>query len=98
LNTKDILSELKKRLELDEEKTNRLFDSTIQVIEKEILSNNIIALQGFGTFEVRKKEERISVNPTTKQRMLIPPKLTLAFKPSTVLKEKMKQTEENPND
>lgn len=98
MNTKDILSELKKRLELDEEKTNRLFDSTIQVIEKEILSNNIIALQGFGTFEVRKKEERISVNPTTKQRMLIPPKLTLAFKPSTVLKEKMKQTEENPND
>jgi DNA-binding protein HU-beta len=90
LNTKDILSELKKRLELDDEKTNELFNSTIQVIKKEILSNNSIALQGFGTFEIRKKEERISVNPTTKQRMLIPPKLTLSFKPGPVLKEKMK--------
>jgi len=39
---------------------------------------------------VKKKMERVVVNPATKQRKLIPPKLVLAFKPSTVLKEKMK--------
>lgn len=49
-----------------------------------------LAVQGFGTFEVKKKMERVVVNPANKQRKLIPPKLVLAFKPSTVLKEKMK--------
>lgn len=34
--------------------------------------------------------ERVVVNPANKQRKLIPPKLVLAFKPSAVLKEKMK--------
>ena len=38
----------------------------------------------------KKKAERISVNPTTKQRMLVPPKLVLTYKPSTLLKDKFK--------
>ena len=49
-----------------------------------------LAVQGFGTFEVKKKMERVVVNPANKQLKLIPPKLVLAFKPSAVLKEKMK--------
>jgi DNA-binding protein HU len=51
--------------------------------------NNIV-IQGFGTFEVKKKLERISINPATQQRMLIPPKLVLTYKPSVTLKEKFK--------
>ena len=42
-------------------------------------------LEGFGSFEVKKKAERISINPASKQRMLVPPKLVLSYKPSHVL-------------
>lgn len=91
MNTRELISELKNRLNLDEDKAETLFDATIKAIENELLNDNPVALQGFGTFEVRKKEERISVNPTTQQRMLIPPKLTLAFKPSSVLKERVNE-------
>ena len=91
MNTKELISELKNRLKLDENQAENLFDTTVDVIGKELTNSNSIALQGFGTFEIRKTEERISVNPTTKQRMLIPPKLALAFKPSTVLKDKIKK-------
>ena len=49
-----------------------------------------VVVTGFGTFEVKKKMERISVNPSTQQRMLIPPKLVLTYKPSITLKEKFK--------
>ena len=57
---------------------------------QELEEGNVIAVQGFGSFEVKKKAERISVNPTTKQRMLVPPKLVLTYKPSTLLKDKFK--------
>lgn len=49
-----------------------------------------LAIQGFGNFEVKKKLERVVVNPGTKQRMLVPPKLVLSFKPSNILKDKLK--------
>ena len=51
---------------------------------------NVIAVQGFGSFEVKKKAERISINPASKQRMLVPPKLVLSYKPSNTLKDKFK--------
>ena len=47
---------------------------------------DIVTIQNFGNFEVKKKMERIMVNPTTGQRMLVPPKLTLNFKISPTWK------------
>lgn len=91
MNTKELISELKKRLNHDKDKVDVLLDSTVKIIEQELLNNNSVGIQGFGVFDVRKKEERISVNPITKQRMLVPPKLTLSFKPSTTLKERIKK-------
>ena len=46
---------------------------------QQLQDGNTVAIQGFGTFEVRKKLERISINPATQQRMLIPPKLVLTY-------------------
>lgn len=91
MNTKEINSEIKKRLDVDGSVIDNLMDSLSSIIKDEILDGNSVALQGFGTFELRKKSERISVNPTTKQRMLVPPKQTLSFKPSSILKEKFNQ-------
>ncbi len=57
---------------------------------KQLEEGNMVSVQGFGNFEVKKKAERISVNPATKQRMLVPPKLVLAFKPAISMKDKFK--------
>ena len=40
---------------------------------------------------MKKKMERVFVNPATKQHMLVPPKLTLAFRPTMQTKEKIKK-------
>ena len=55
------------------------------------LEGNAVQLPNFGVFEVKKKLERIIINPSTGQRMLVPPKLTLAFKPTPQTKEKIKK-------
>ena len=64
--------------------------SLLSDMTQELQEGNVVTIQGFGTFEVKKKAERITVNPTTKQRMLVPPKLVLANRPSGQLKEKFK--------
>ena len=90
MNNKEFLSELGRRLNYNMKEAKTLSDSLIQEICLQLEDENTIAISGFGTFEVKKKLERISVNPTTQQRMLIPPKLVLSYKPSTNLKEKFK--------
>ena len=67
-----------------------MVSSLLSIMTQELQDGNTVAIQGFGTFEVKKKLERVSVNPVTQQRLLIPPKLVLTYKPSIALKEKFK--------
>lgn len=90
MNNKEFTSELSKRLGYTQKDTSELISSLLSCMTEQLEEGNAIAIQGFGTFEVKKKVERISVSPTTKQRMLVPPKLVLTYKPSILLKEKFK--------
>ena len=64
--------------------------SLLAELTKQLEEGNMVSVQGFGNFEVKKKAERISVSPTTKQRMLVPPKLVLSFKPASSMKGKFR--------
>ena len=85
-----VLPELSRRLGYTIKDTSELMSSLLSDMTQELQEGNVVTIQGFGTFEVKKKAERITVNPTTKQRMLVPPKLVLAYRPSGQLKEKFK--------
>lgn len=87
---KEFTVELSGRIGRQAKETSGLMTSLIAVLTEQLQERNAITIQGFGSFEVKKKAERISINPTTKQRMLVPPKLVLNFKPGGVLKDKFK--------
>ena len=91
MNNKEFKTELSRRLSYTNKEATQLVSSVLSIMTQELQEGKSIAVQGFGTFEVKKKMERISVNPTTQQRLLIPPKLVLTYKPSNALKEKFKQ-------
>ena len=64
-------------------------NEVVSAITNELTEENVVGITGFGTFEVKKKLERVLVNPATKQRMLVPPKMVVSFKPNTGLKDKV---------
>lgn len=70
--------------------TSELIASLLSDMTRQLEDGNAVFVQGFGTFEVKKKAERISMNPTTKKRLLVPPKLVLTYRPSIGLKDKFK--------
>ena len=90
MNNKEFTSELAERLGYTIKDTSELMNSLLSSMTQELEEGNVIAIQGFGSFEVKKKAERISINPASKQRMLVPPKLVLSYRPSTTLKDKFK--------
>ena len=90
MNNEEFTSELAERLGYTIKDTSELIGSLLSDMIQELEEGNVIAVQGFGSFEVKKKAERISINPASKQRMLVPPKLVLSYKPSNTLKDKFK--------
>lgn len=91
MNNKDFIQELSKRLDIPVGETQEDVQKLIDVMAGQLQGENAsITVQNFGVFEVKKKMERISVNPVSQQRMLIPPKLSLAFRPSPKLKDMFK--------
>ena len=88
MNNKEFISELSKQANQSIGTTTKLIGDTLRLLEEHFQQDDSVSISSFGTLEVKKKMERISVNPTTGKRYLIPPKLTLAFKQSNVLKDK----------
>jgi DNA-binding protein HU-beta len=93
LKTKDFITELSARLGMSNARTADFLQSVVGEMTSQLQQGNSISIQGFGSFEVKKKMERISVNPINKKRMLVPPKLVMVFKPSALLKDKLKGVE-----
>lgn len=90
MNNKEFIADLANRTKLGSKDAASLVSATVSTIISELTEENAIIVPGFGTLEVKKKLERVLVNPTTKQRMLIPPKMTVSFKPNMSVKSRIK--------
>lgn len=90
METKALIDSISENLEIDAQRVESLVSSLVDIIGEECSNLDSIAVPGFGTFETRKRLERVTVHPSSGKRMLIPPKITLSFRPSALLKQKVK--------
>lgn len=96
MDHKQFVDRLQKRLSpMTKGEINAMLTHVSEIIKDSALAMDSVAIQGFGTFEPRKKMERISVSPSTGKRMLVPPKMVLTFKPSTQIKNNLKERVSN---
>ncbi len=90
MNHKELISKISVKMSLPKEEVENLLDATIEACISQLGEGKTIGVQSFGNFEVRKKDERLSVHPSTQIRTLIPPKLVVSFKQSNIMKVKLK--------
>lgn len=74
---------------LDSETAERILDAFRDTIAEKCSEGDAITLPQFGTFESRKRMERVAIHPATGKRILVPPKVSLVFRPSSLLKQKV---------
>lgn len=95
MNNKELVSETAKRLGWTQQEVTDMMTTLSSVVSAKLVDNDSVYFQGFGQFEVKKKDERITVNPKTGKRYLVPPKLAPVFKPGTTIKNKLKDLKDN---
>lgn len=90
MDSKTFIETLSEKLGEGVDDVNELTAGLIKVITQSALDMDSVVIPSFGNFEVRKRKERISVHPATGKRLLIPPKMVIGFKPSSILKNRLK--------
>ena len=90
MNNKEFIAELASRTGFSAKDTQTLVNNIVNAMGDAFQEDNTVLVPNFGVFETKKKLERIMVNPASGQRMLVPPKMVLNFKPTQTLKDKLK--------
>ena len=90
MNNKDYIAELAQQTGYSQDDTQKMVRRVIDAMIAEFEDGEIVSIPSVGAFEVNKRLERVVVNPTTKKRQLVPPKLVLGFRPVAAVKEKLK--------
>jgi len=90
MNNKTFITELSDKMGFTQEDTQKMVNTIVDAMTANFQQGGTLSVPGFGSFTVKKRLERVVVNPGTRQRMLIPPKLVLSFRPIASLKEKLK--------
>lgn len=95
MDTKTFTDNLSRRLNVDRQETQALTEALGKVLAARGAELDSMAIPGFGSFEPRMRKERVNVHPATGKRMLLPPKVVLTFRPSALLKDKVKAAAES---
>ena len=89
MNNKEYIADLAQQSGYTQTDTQKMVAAVIEQMGDSFEEGNSVLIPNFGTFEVKKRLERIIVNPGTQQRMLVPPKLVLNFRPKDSVKDKL---------
>lgn len=95
MKNKELITELANRMGWTSKEVSDMLSAFSSIVSSRLVDNDTIYLQGFGQFEVKKKAERISVNPANGKRYLVPPKLVPIFKPGATVKNRLKELSDN---
>lgn len=68
-----------------------IIEDVTNTITELMAEGNDVMFRGFGTFEVRDRKERESINPQTGERMVIPAYRTAHFTAGKVLKRAVQE-------
>ncbi|MBP8251219.1 MAG: HU family DNA-binding protein [Herpetosiphon sp.] len=80
------MAEVAERTGISKKEARRIVDAMLDIISERLRDGEKVVLTGFGTFEVRERQERQGVNPKTRERMTIEATKTPGFSASNNLK------------
>lgn len=82
MNKTDLANEIAAKAGLNKMAAKAALDACLESISQALANEDKVALLGFGTFSIVEKEARTGINPRTKEKIQIPARKVVKFKPS----------------
>lgn len=93
MTKKEIVKTISEEIGLTQLKTKEIVQKTFDAIVNALVEEKRIELRNFGVFEVKKRAARKARNPRTGQRVDVPEKYVVTFKPGKEMEERVRQLE-----
>src|SRR5262249_8185914 len=88
---KEIVKQISDRIQLTQLKTKEIVQLTFDAIVDTLLEVGRIELRNFAFFEFKQRKARKARNPRTGDRVDVPPKFVVTFKPGKEMEERVRQ-------
>ena len=85
MNKTDLVNEIAAKAKLNKVDAKAALDEVLESIAQALSNDDKVQLIGFGTFSVMEKEARTGINPRTKEKIEIPARKVVKFKPAADL-------------
>ncbi len=82
MNKTELVNEIAAKANLSKTDAKGALDACLESIAQALANEDKVQLLGFGTFQVVEKSARTGLNPRTKEKIEIPAKKVVKFKPS----------------
>ena len=86
LTKKEIINSIYMQIGFSKKISSNILEDIFQIILNNLISEKKVKVAKFGTFTLRKKNQRIGRNPKTKEKKIISERNVILFKPSKELK------------
>ena len=93
MTKKEIVKTISEKIGLTQLKTKKIVQETFDAIVESLVEEKRIELRNFGVFEVKKRAARKARNPRTGDKVSVPEKYVVTFKPGKDMEERVKQLE-----
>ena len=87
MNMTELVQAIAEKANLTKVQAKAALEATLEAMGGALKKGDKVALIGFGTFQVIKKDARQGINPATKQAIKIPAKKVVKFKAGAELAE-----------
>src|SRR5260221_7937426 len=94
---KEIVKQISERIGLTQLKTKEIVQDTFNAIVDTLIEVGRIELRNFGVFEVKKRKARKARNPRTGEKVDVPPKNVVTFKPGKEMEERVREMTNVPD-
>jgi integration host factor subunit alpha len=79
-----------RKVGLSKAEAREMIEVIFEVMKDALKGGEKVQITGFGVFSLRRKKERIGRDPKTGKEIKIPSRRVLTFRPSRLLKQKIK--------
>lgn len=85
MNKTELVAKIAEGAGLSKVDAKKALEATLEAIKETVKKDGKVALVGFGTFSVSKRDARKGINPATKKTITIPAKKVVKFKAGSEL-------------
>ncbi len=90
MNKTELIAAIAEKVQVSQKQTDAILSATVDTIVEAVASGDKVVLVGFGSFELKERQEREGRNPRTGEKMLISATKVPGFSASKVFKDKVK--------